>query len=418
MGKTEALTPLILLQDNPCEQLDSDHLSLKTYATIVASAAVGNDGPFTIGVFGDWGTGKTSLLHLAEERVRNSGQEDTITVWFNAWQHEREEEPLFSLLGAILDAIELDGKNEPGQDPAKKKDSPLKKIGHSIRALTRGMKFKGDVGIPLIGSVGIEFDAEKALKAEEILGADTNPLKAEMMYTSAFQLLREEAKKNKFRIIVFIDDLDRCDPEKAVHLLESIKLILNQKGFVFVLALAHTVVTKYLDHVYVEKYKLDQKNWGEFYLQKIINLPIELPHHGQNFKQFANDMVGDLIQKYKKQIEEQVKDKKLTPKEIEALIPNEVEALKTIAEPLAGGAQFNPRSFVRHANKFLVNARLWQAKHEEKAKSGNTTGISNDDALLIAVDTILESTLTASELYELARNNELCEQIFKEVIGG
>lgn len=400
VGNKEALTPLILLQDNPCEQLDGDHLSLRTYATIVASAAVGNDGPFTIGVFGDWGTGKTSLLHLAEERVRNSGQEDTITVWFNAWQHEREEEPLFSLLGAILDAIELDGKNEAGQDPTKKKDSPLKKIGHSIRALTRGMKFKGDVGIPLIGSVGVEFDAEKALKAEEILGADTNPLKAEMMYTSAFHLLREEAKKNKFRIIVFIDDLDRCDPEKAVHLLESIKLILNQKGFVFVLALAHTVVTKYLDHVYVEKYKLDKRDWGEFYLQKIINLPIELPHHGSNFKQFANDMVDDLIGKYEKPV------------------PNEVQALKTIAEPLAGGAQFNPRSFVRHANKFLVNARLWEAKHGDQANSTNVKGISNDDALLIAMDTILESTLTASELYELAKDKDLCEQIYREVIGG
>src|SRR5690606_1031752 len=106
----------------------------------------------------------------------------------------------------------------------------------SLRALTRGMKFTGKVGMPLFGEVGVEFDANKALDAEELLGRQNHPLQGELIYHKAFQSLNRimadfyssiqkvESELHP-NIVIFIDDLDRCNPERALHLLEGIKLI-------------------------------------------------------------------------------------------------------------------------------------------------------------------------------------------------
>jgi hypothetical protein len=119
------------------------------------------------------------------------------------------------------------------------------------------MKFKADVGVPLVAKVGVEFDAEKALEAERRLGKRKNPLQAETLYQSAFKALEYSTEKredkNSSDIIVFVDDLDRCTPGKAVYLLESIKLILSQPGFVFVLALDPGVVEGHLKKRYAEE---------------------------------------------------------------------------------------------------------------------------------------------------------------------
>lgn len=61
---------LPLLTDEPVLELADDRLSLDPYANTIAAVALGTEGPFTIGVFGDWGHGKTSLLRLAMRTTR------------------------------------------------------------------------------------------------------------------------------------------------------------------------------------------------------------------------------------------------------------------------------------------------------------------------------------------------------------
>ena len=340
------LKPIHLLQDNARELLDEDFLGMKAWFDVIAGAAIGNDGPFTIGIYKEWGYGKTTLLQLAKQRVAASAKESSepvVTVWFNAWQFEREEHPLFPLIAAITDAIE---KAVDGTLRGKATDK-LKDIGISLRALTRGMKLKGEAGVPLLGKVGVEFDAQKALDAEELLGKQTNPLQAESLYHSAFQLLGDAAKgEGKGKIVVFIDDLDRCNPENAVRLLECIKLVLAQKGFVFVLAVDNVVIETYLDKVYEEKYGFKAGTGrGRKYLEKIVQLPLEIPPHEKRFPEYAAKLIEELAKNYK-------------PKDIK------IAALRRVQDVLAAHVGHNPRRLVRLIDGFIIDAFLWEGTAE------------------------------------------------------
>ncbi|MBS1729100.1 MAG: hypothetical protein JST51_20460 [Armatimonadetes bacterium] len=413
---TYNLRPLILMQDNPCPNRLGDGLRLQDVADTVAGAAVGNEGPFTIGVFGPWGTGKTSLLNLAREMVDGYGQDSTVTVWFNAWQHEREPEPLFALIAAIVNAI------RKSDSKAQTKAEILEKIKAAIVAIATSMKIKA---IP-----GLEVDFAKLIDAYQDLEDANKILPFELAYADAYEMLTDVSKNGQFKIVVFIDDLDRCDPEKAVHLLESIKLILNQRGFVFVLALADNVVTKYLQYVYTDKFKLDpERQWGESYLEKIVNLPVRVPSHRAVFVKYARDQVVKLAARHELwkpapgnrtlvETEEQVRGS-LFIESVSAegqLVANTAKAgefspelftLASIYEPLASGANYNPRQFVRLANSYLVKARLWQSQQD----------LASSDALILATDAILEARLSPDELQTLADDDDLCGQTFKVLAG-
>lgn len=84
-----------------------DGLGFNTYANVLASAAINTPGPFTIGIFGEWGTGKTSLMRLVEKDLSDTSGDEIITVWFNAWRYEQEEHPIVPLIGTIVRAVQL-----------------------------------------------------------------------------------------------------------------------------------------------------------------------------------------------------------------------------------------------------------------------------------------------------------------------
>ena len=381
--------PIRLIEDQPIDDLENDYLGLRPWAQMIAGSAVGTKGPFTIGVHGEWGYGKTTLLRLARQLV-DENDEDAVTVWFNAWQFEREEHPLFSLIAAISDEIEKKTDKNPSLEG-------LKKVGASLRALTRGMKFTGEVGMPFMGKVGVEFDAEKALKAEELIGMQANPLQGEMIYHSAFSMLEEVTRgKNegtKAKIVVFVDDLDRCNPDKAVFLLESIKLILAQPGFVFVLAVDRRVIEGYLEKRYLEYCGKNDINLGRFYLEKIIQLPINIPSHRSRFDEFVKRTVGELAEYYI--------GEKLT------------EALEGVQNVLAIGARNNPRRLIRLVNNFILDCSLWPLIPRDGSEYEKYQELSTDVAAALVFNRIFQPLLGDS--YDnLIYDQDLCDDILAE----
>lgn len=368
-----------LIEDQPIGDLQHDYLGLMPWAKMIAGSLVGTRGPFTVGVHGEWGYGKTSLLRLTKALIEDQ-HPDVVTVWFNAWQFEREEHPLFPLIAAIADEIE--NKTAKGKHAA-----ALGKIGASIRALTRGMKFTGEVGMPLVGKVGVEFDAAKALEAEELIGSQSNPLLGEMMYHSAFEMLEKVAREESgVKIAVFIDDLDRCQPDKAVALLESIKLILAQPGFVFALAVDPRPIEGFLQKRYREHFDGKETDWGRFYMEKIIQLPIHIPSHRTRFQRYVDQLIGELVDK-------------------PGIDGVETDALLAIRDVLATGACTNPRSLVRLVNNFLLDCNLWPLIPRDKYDA-----LDHDVAAALVFNRILEHLL--GDMYEvLIGDQKLCDAI-------
>ena len=99
---------------------------------------------------------------------------------------------------------------------------------------------------------------------------------------------------NEYRVIIFIDDLDRCSPKKALEVLESVKLFLGMEGFIFVIGLSHKTVT----HLITQAYK-ETGVQGEDYIKKIIQIPIKIPSWSQE------SIVDLILNKIKKNLHEE-----------------------------------------------------------------------------------------------------------------
>ena len=390
-SKEPLFDPIHLITDEPIDDLDNDNLGLMPWAKMIAGAAVGTRGPFTIGVHGQWGYGKSTLLKLSKKLIEKYYEEhedeNVVTVWFNAWQFEREKHPLFPLIAAITDEIEKKAKENV-------KFEGLRKIGDSLRALTHGMKFSGEAGLPLIGKVGVEFDAEKALKAEELIVKQTNPLQGEMIYHSAFSTLAKITKEEvKTKIVVFVDDLDHCNPDKAVFLLESIKLILAQPGFVFTLAVDRQVIESYLEKRYIRYCGENESNLGRFYMEKIIQLPIYIPSHRSRFGNYVQRLIDDLSEKHKES--------------------EHIKTLQSVQNIIAVGAGTNPRSLIRLINNFILDCILWPHIPRDGSKYKDFQNLSNDVAAALVFNRILHQLL--SEDYKLlVYDQELCSTILEK----
>lgn len=299
-----------------------DGLGFETYAKVLAEAAVGTPGPFTIGIFGEWGTGKTSLMKLTQSNLEN--HPDVLTVWFNAWRFEKEEHPIVPLVGTIVRELEthktfLSRMQDAGTS-----------LLRSLRAVAYGFSAKSKVMVPGFAEIEASFVAKDMIDREERLTPD--PLLDRSLYNQAFEALTSVSLPEGARIVVLIDDLDRCFPDSAIHLLESIKLVLSQRGFVFIMGVARSVLEGYLQHRYEKEYGIADFE-GRSYLEKIVQLSFHIPPHAGRMKDFSAATLTRL-------------DSEVGAK-LSDILPIAAEAL--------GG---NPRSVIRFVNNILIDLAI------------------------------------------------------------
>jgi len=137
MNDQMQLQPLILLEDEPVPAFKDDQLGIEPFARVIAGAAIGTDGPFTMGVFSNWGEGKTSLLKQAKSLV-DEYRPDIVTVCFNAWQYEKEEHPIVPLVASIVRAV--DQKVATLKKSQSKTKSALSSVSRALRAIAYGFR--------------------------------------------------------------------------------------------------------------------------------------------------------------------------------------------------------------------------------------------------------------------------------------
>jgi hypothetical protein len=241
-----------------------DCLGYAAYVESLATVCLEPDiAPLTLGVFGSWGSGKTSLMKMLEARI--SGEDKVKTVWANAWRYEGKDEMQSALIHAILAVLQ----SEKGLvDDALDVLDRLKK-GASVLKLG---KFIGKTLLTMTPDIGGLVDCFK----------DESEKLAETMaqFEKDFEALL--AKVGIDRIVVFIDDLDRCQSDKVVETFETIKLFLNIPECTFVIGADAPKIGQAIK----EHYKLDHRGWeseqtgrsfAEDYLEKIVQIPFRIP---------------------------------------------------------------------------------------------------------------------------------------------
>jgi Leucine-rich repeat (LRR) protein len=383
------LVPLFLLEDEPVPSFEVDELQLLPFAKVVAGAAVGTKGPFTIGVYGDWGHGKTSVLRQAKTLL-DKVRPDLVTVWFNAWQYESEEHPLIPLAATVVQAVDakLAEKTSGLKSGALK---ALKDVGDAVRAIVYGISAKVKVGVPGFAQVETDFVPKEIIERYEKLAAPADPLVKRTLYYNTFETLQKAAAsaagagdEGGIKIVVFIDDLDRCLPPQGVKLLESIKLVLAQPGFVFVLALDRRVLEGYLARRYRKEFGVaDYAASGTQYLDKIVQLPLGLPTHRSRFAAYVQGLLN----------------RDIFSRETNAPVKKVLEGLIDV---LAVGSNYNPRSLVRFINNLIVDRGIWREFDPERRD------VEVDLLGVCAVSRILRQHLGEHHYRILVENDDLC----------
>ena len=290
------------LKDLPIDSIEDEALGFADYADSLSKFIIKCDTPLTIAIQGDWGSGKTSLMNLMKNTIENEIN-DIKTIWFNSWQYSQfdmEEDLPRLLLSHFIHEIGGDKKAPLLRLIWRFANRPLK-----IAAMVLGGKKAGEAYDELIKTSGMQI---KELKQE----------------------LQQQVKKMlegsyKDRVVVFIDDLDRLIPIKAVELLQVLKLFLDIPGCVFVLAVDIDVIIKGLK----DKFGIESNEKRDFF-DKIVQLPFYMPS--------GLDSIGIYVEKLLKEIG----------------VHYNQEDINSYAEMVKHSIGPNPRSVRRLFNSFLL----------------------------------------------------------------
>lgn len=286
-----------LLSNLPIQDLTSetDYLGIIDKGDLIKTFLIGNKDQFDeikmFSLYGEWGSGKSSLMKYLERELKG----DFNTFFFEAWEFEKDENLSMSLLEFIT-SKNIDITEELCANV-------LKYGGRILRGLGKSIK----LNIPLFPN-GPALELDPSAFVEEISqNEELTFYKALANFKTEFVRLEDFITKGnnpKFNI-VFIDDLDRCEPEQVLNLLSAIKLFFTygEKTIFFCgidkKAVEQAVKTKYGEIVIANEY-----------LEKIFDISFSMPEY-DNLQKLINhyfdDTIYDLVVD-KKAINEKIND--------------------------------------------------------------------------------------------------------------
>jgi len=253
--------------------------------------------PFTLGIYGGWGSGKTSIMKQVyymvggiqksyilpfnqnpeKEEINEENQQtiedmrvdakDHEAIWFNPWKHEIEANPLLGLLHEIREHFSLYNK---GTTQAQKLADVSVRMGLDILTNTIKEVMKIDLNPSNIEKYGKKYE-------DNNFETRSSTQNFRIIFESAIKkLLNGEDKK----LIIFIDDLDRCTDKKVIKLLEGIKLYLSTSNCIFIFGMDKNNVLRALEKNQIHEEYLDKL------FQSVIRIPIS-----QKYEEFITSVI-------------------------------------------------------------------------------------------------------------------------------
>ena len=288
-------------------ETSEDLLGFKVHADLLMNVI--NDDtvlPVTIGVFGDWGSGKSSILQIIKSEFDKEENKDTLCIYFNGWTFEGYDDAKAALLNAILKDLEDNKKlSEEVRQTVKEK---AKKLWKSIDWMRGAGMIMKNIAFPAVsayftGGLSLipfatqklsewEIDSPEKLIAKleseegaEVFKALTEEQKEREDKTNAVANFRKDfddlLTATKFKkLVVIIDDLDRCTPDRIIDNLEAVKLFLNVAKTAFVVGADPRIVKHAIEYRYKQKGKIVDTEDADIvkdYLEKLIQIPYNLP---------------------------------------------------------------------------------------------------------------------------------------------
>lgn len=248
--------------------------------------------PISIGVFGNWGSGKSSLMLLLQQSLQewekaqqNEQHSIILQVYFNSWQFESYDSTKLTMIESILEALDKDINRR--KDVFERTDDLLARINFL------------KVGVFILKKTYDNLTPDWMKKwlpkkddIDKITGKDKyNNLLEDVTkgntskFIATFRELFEDLVTDMGykAVIVYVDDLDRCDPKRIIGCLEAVKLFVNVKNTAFVIGADERIIEYAISQHYpIQMKKEDISSPFSDYLEKLIQLPYKLPRLSDN----------------------------------------------------------------------------------------------------------------------------------------
>ena len=348
--------------------------------------------PVSIGIFGNWGAGKSSLLNLIEQQIK---PDEWIIIKFDAWLYQGFDDARAALLETIASYLIQSAKDE---ETILQKSKNLFARINGLRLL--GLMAEGAAlatGVPTFGLISKTFEtAKESLDGvqneteskqivevgKNLVDSGKNLIKPKEKQTPPQQIdefrkeygeILQDLGKN---LVIVIDNLDRCLPANAIQTLEAIRLFLFLNRTAFIIAadeemIRHSVAEHYKDLSY--RHQID-------YLDKLIQIPIRVPKAGvleiraylymlyAIHQKIATKKLASLRQFLETHLQQSWKSQSLNPEEVAKTIEeqhnqallSDFERANRIAPLLANSPNIhgNPRIVKRILNTIKMRTKI------------------------------------------------------------
>lgn len=272
--------------DHQVEQIDElrDDLGRKTIARTIAKEIRATKPPRIIGIYGSWGAGKSFLLSQVIKELLDRNQRDkqqVLVCVFNPWLYEMEDGLAPGLIKSLCNMENQFPDNNP--PISKTKINEINDIANSLLELLVEI---GSALVPggqsLVRALGKMAQAAINIKSKQDstlpkLAVDEVKDKMQKLVNAILDAAYEQDSTKEYRLVIFIDDLDRCSPENMVRMFEWLKVHLLVEGCTYVLALDHIAAARAIVGRYKE-YLGEEKDlaYGFRYLEKLVESEYEL----------------------------------------------------------------------------------------------------------------------------------------------
>lgn len=365
----------------------SDYLNFDYLIDAVESIAMDAKlTPSTIGVYGDWGSGKSSLMQMVEEKIKAEHKEDACCIRFNGWLFEGYEDAKTAFCGSILDALRTE-KTIPAQ--VKTRITKLLKKVDGKKILMKGGSVALD--ILLTGGLGsityLTIDAITNALKDKLTNANAADIKnvlkdvltenknQSISNRNDIKIFQEEFKKildeSKIEhLVIFVDELDRCTPDTVLDIFAAMRLFLFVEKTSFIIGADSRLV----DYAIKSRYKNivgNDLDISKEYLEKLIQYPVTIPKLDElELERYLTCLlletdIDNIAECFKSnEIYEPISQNKLidSHKDKEEKIKEALVLSRIISPILAAKLNGNPRQCKRFLNTLFMRIQMAKSR--------------------------------------------------------
>jgi len=434
------MSELKFIRDEEIQNLngDDDLLETKKYANTLKEVIVNAGTPFTIGLFGEWGSGKSSIVNTAQNELEKETTQKIKFIKYDAWKYANDSFRRMFLKTA-QEELKFDGtKYFESFYVNQTKDSEIKqKFNWKYFLGLSGIFLIILLVVPLLS---IDKDLKLTLQAiitffalfvaffknafsdykitiqeplifapEQFENIFDDMMSKSLKKYSLFSLAKEWVTGNHYekdidKIVIIIDNIDRCDKETAYELLTNIKNFLERPGIIFVVPIDDSALRRHLK----EKNNEDSKEADEF-LRKFFNVTLKIKHfQSRDLFIFTND----LNKKYDLNLQADTidiiaKEYATNPRRIIQLLNNLISELNIVEQKYESDFVEDNESLIA---KLLIIREEWSCVYKQISEKPHI--LKNDSEIILIEDTKLKEDV----LHFLKRTKAISENVDIQVI--